>query len=376
LLRTKAESERLDAEFKAAGGRHWEARDDRKRRIEGLKKEIGECEARLVACAATELPLGLVGDLLERVERQDEREQEAAEAEVIRRLLAERDERLLALLAELEAPSPVVKKVKTHLARDRESRAAAAGDVDPRLMLSSGARSFLHHLRGQRLAELRREAASLLERRSDLMRQLEETRRDDSITPEDEGIGELLRRIRAANERMGKLKEQADQLDRAMAERRAELEARSVKLQKIREREAKEDFARDDRRRMARIAGKTRVVMQEFLTRATERKIERLSDLITDSFRFLLRKQSLVERIHIDPSTFAITLFNQAGHALPKERLSEGEKQIFAISVLWGWPGRRRIRCRRSSTRPWPGSTPRTGVTSSSGTSPTRATRS
>jgi DNA sulfur modification protein DndD len=87
---------------------------------------------------------------------------------------------------------------------------------------------------------------------------------------------------------------------------------------------------------MARIAARTRVVMQEFLARATESKIERLSDLITDSFRFLLRKQSLIERIHIDPSTFAITLFNQAGHALPKERLSEGEKQIFAISVLWG----------------------------------------
>ena len=87
---------------------------------------------------------------------------------------------------------------------------------------------------------------------------------------------------------------------------------------------------------MARIAGKTRVVMQEFLARATERKIDRLSDLITESFRFLLRKQTMVERIHIDPSTFAITLYNEAGHALPKERLSEGEKQIFAISVLWG----------------------------------------
>ena len=44
----------------------------------------------------------------------------------------------------------------------------------------------------------------------------------------------------------------------------------------------------------------------------------------------------MVERIHIDPATFAITLYNESGHALSKERLSEGEKQIFAISVLWG----------------------------------------
>ncbi len=42
------------------------------------------------------------------------------------------------------------------------------------------------------------------------------------------------------------------------------------------------------------------------------------------------------DRIHIDPSSFAITLYSEAGHALSKERLSEGEKQIFAISVLWG----------------------------------------
>jgi DNA sulfur modification protein DndD len=76
--------------------------------------------------------------------------------------------------------------------------------------------------------------------------------------------------------------------------------------------------------------------MQDFLTRATERKIDRLSELITDSFRFLLRKQTMVERIHIDPVNFSITLFNAAGQALPKQRLSEGEKQLFAISVLWG----------------------------------------
>jgi DNA sulfur modification protein DndD len=87
---------------------------------------------------------------------------------------------------------------------------------------------------------------------------------------------------------------------------------------------------------MARIAARTREVMKEFLTRATERKIDRLSNLITESFLYLLRKQTMVERIHIDPSTFAITLYSESGHALSKERLSEGEKQIFAISVLWG----------------------------------------
>src|SRR5262249_25861432 len=81
-LRQRAESElqRLEEEFKAAGGRHWEGRTERERRKEGLEKEIRECASRLVSLAGAELPLCLVGDLLEGVERQDEREQQVAEA--------------------------------------------------------------------------------------------------------------------------------------------------------------------------------------------------------------------------------------------------------------------------------------------------------
>ena len=63
--RTEGEVQRLEEEFKAAGGRQWEARGDRKRRQEELKKEVSECESRLVALAATELPLCLVDDLLD-----------------------------------------------------------------------------------------------------------------------------------------------------------------------------------------------------------------------------------------------------------------------------------------------------------------------
>ncbi|MFO1003455.1 MAG: hypothetical protein U0936_24245 [Planctomycetaceae bacterium] len=53
-------------------------------------------------------------------------------------------------------------------------------------------------------------------------------------------------------------------------------------------------------------------------------------------FQFLLRKQAFVDHVEIDPETFGITLFDTLGATVPKDRLSEGEKQIFAISVLWG----------------------------------------
>ena len=39
---------------------------------------------------------------------------------------------------------------------------------------------------------------------------------------------------------------------------------------------------------------------------------------MTESFRFLLRRKPLVERVAIDPQSFAITLYDQAGTAVPK----------------------------------------------------------
>ena len=57
-------------------------------------------------------------------------------------------------------------------------------------------------------------------------------------------------------------------------------------------------------------------------------------------------KGTLVKRIVIDPATFGIMLYDHAGQALAKQRLSEGEKQIFAIAVLWGLA--------RASARPLP----------------------
>jgi DNA sulfur modification protein DndD len=336
LRRTRQEVDRLEHDFAAAGGKHWEAQSERKQRKSELQKEIAGCDSRLVALAGAELPLALVGDLLGSVENQDKIERERAEAEVIERLLTQRDEELVAFLAASKASAALAKKVEAHLAGDRQSRASAAREVAPRHGLTGPARSLLSDLRRRRLRELVQSAADLCEERQQLDRELADVTGDIEIAPDDEAIGRFLKKLRAATERYATLSEGAKRQDRAIEEKKNQWEAQRAKLQAIQEREAKDEFTRDDRARMARVAARTRDVMREFLVKATERKIDRLSDLISESFRFLCRKQTMVERIHIEPASFAVTLFDEAGHALSKERLSEGEKQIFAISVLWG----------------------------------------
>ena len=71
---------------------------------------------------------------------------------------------------------------------------------------------------------------------------------------------------------------------------------------------------------MAKLAARTQNVMKTFLQRATETKIDRLSSLVTESFRYLLRKKSLVKEITIHPHTFDIKLFDAEGTVVSKQR--------------------------------------------------------
>jgi DNA sulfur modification protein DndD len=299
----------------------------------------------LVALAAGDLPLAIVCDLLFGVEDHDRREREAADAELIQRLLEKRDRRLLDVLRAARGSASLIQRVSEHLAEDRANRQAQS-PVVLRLNLSEGTCSLVGHLGGQRLAAHRDEARELLDRLAKATQEREDLERAIAATPDDADIGAVVERFKSATQGLALLNQQAGQLDAAIAAAREKVEECEGKLGKLWEGRIEKEFAREDVRRMMELAGRTRDTMQVFLQRVTDRKIDRLSALITESFRFLLRKQSLVERIVIDPATFAITVYDQAGQAIAKQRLSEGEKQIFAISVLWGLA--------RASARPLP----------------------
>jgi len=346
-IRLRAEMELKEAEdaFAADGGRHWEARQERNRRLGEVASLDQALRTQLVTLATGNLPLLLVPDLLERVEELDRRERQALGTEVIQRLLLERDNQLLGVLRDARASAAILRKVSEYLASDRLSRQQPAC-LTHRLELSEATRVLLRHLRGQELNDLRAEASELLNQLAPLSREKETLERAIAAAPDDADIASVVKRLKGATHALTLLNEQASQLDAAIATHRSELDDCASKLRQLWLGKIDMAFAHEDGRRMMQLAGRTRETMQVFLKRVTTHKIDRLSGFITDSFRFLLRKQTLVERILIDPATFAITLYDATGQPIAKQRLSEGEKQIFAIAVLWGLA--------RASARPLP----------------------
>lgn len=334
-LRAEQEQRAAATQFSSAGGRHWEERERRRQRFEELDSQSRDREAELCGLAASELPLAMVGDLLGDVERQDGRERQAAEAELIDRLLVERDGRLMDLLEEVKAAARVVERVDAHLQADRESRHTEE-PTPRRLELTEPSRLLLRDLRGRTLASLLERSRDLTEKVERIRHEREELERAEAATPDEADIGHFIDHLRQATQRATLLNDQAKRLDDAITPVRAELKDAEERMERLVLKRVEQEFAGEDHRRMLQLTERTGTTMQEFLERVTIRKIDRLSTLITESFLYLLRKSSFVKRIAIDPLTFGITLFDSDGRGVPKQRLSEGEKQIFAVAILWG----------------------------------------
>ena len=81
---------------------------------------------------------------------------------------------------------------------------------------------------------------------------------------------------------------------------------------------------------------KVQATLKVFKQKLKLRKLNQLETLVTECFLYLLHKSNLVHRVQIDTETFSLSLFDYEGQPVPKHRLSAGEKQLLAISLLWG----------------------------------------
>lgn len=87
-------------------------------------------------------------------------------------------------------------------------------------------------------------------------------------------------------------------------------------------------------------------VLGEFKAALLCKKLLQLQNVVTNSFNALCRKKDSVREISINPEDFSVSFKGKDDLPLAKSQLSAGEKQIYAISMLWGLA--------KSSGRPLP----------------------
>ena len=90
----------------------------------------------------------------------------------------------------------------------------------------------------------------------------------------------------------------------------------------------------DESNRALDYANKAKDALNEFAKRVAINKIKNVESEFIQSFRNLARKDDININAQIEPHTFSVKLLNDFGNEIPKESLSAGERQIYAIAML------------------------------------------
>lgn len=335
LERSQLTFEKAEKTFAQGGGEHWAKREEVKSNEQSLEAEKQVAVAGLMDLAFGSLPLTMLSELTDDVKASDDAERVREESMIVGAAIETYNARVVKGLKKKKVPKQTL-ELLGEIQRNELPTKTDSSDSMIELQLSEQARSQVHQLQGDPGKELANKVKDSINRFEDLQSKLDSVKRSLAATPQEDEIKLLSEGFKLAAKDLGKIEQRANSFDQQIAEKNREQEDLQKQLEsKLLKHEAQNVKATDSNR-MAALAGRTREAMREFLKRSTAAKIDRLSDYIYESFQYLLRKKSLVENIQIDPESFEITLMSKDGSPIPKQRLSEGEKQIFAISVLWG----------------------------------------
>lgn len=161
---------------------------------------------------------------------------------------------------------------------------------------------------------------------------LRKTRVQLAKVPDDEVLKPLLERLNELNQQLGNLAQEREQIEAAQSSVDNELES----LQRERHRLVEKQRNREGVEGRLTLIDNLQAALVDYRKRVSEQKVRMLRRVVLECFRQLCRKGDLLREIDIDPKTYDVILYDENRQAIPQEELSFGEKQILAVSLLWG----------------------------------------
>ena len=323
----------VERDLARSGGDVYERRQELGEATSAVEQEVKEMEIALRHVAASEAPLLLVTDLLSSVCATADAELMAAQERQFIDKVRTRDEKILEMVAASDAKSS--KKLAAFLAADIAARKEAAGLAE---ILGMGAQAVA-------IAKMM-VASTLPERRSELVQRLDARenaviRRDRLVAqvasvPAAETLESLLRQREDLKGELTKVRAVIQDRERNIEKLNTLILRAKQSLIKVTQEKVQEDFNAEDAVRTIRYATRVQETLRAFQDRTVRENLQRIQKLVLKSFRELIGKEALVKDIDIDPVSFSITLLGQRGEVVPSERLSAGERQLFAVAMLWG----------------------------------------
>ncbi|MEU6720388.1 DNA sulfur modification protein DndD [Nonomuraea sp. NPDC046802] len=335
LSTARDDADKADEAYRIAGGELWDQRRTLEQALATARNRTGQAEndmreAITGGCAPLLLAPGLLTEVVERAEaeRHEDRQRVLADA------LPDRDQAVLAELTRRGLTREVLEQVRVVLDADIQTRRERAHS-EAVVALSPYATVQARRLLDIELSAAGKTVTSLVEAHAALVEEASTLERRLASVPNPESIQQV-----AADREEAHAAVETAQRELAQDE---EDERRTVRETERAERlraDAYKEYAEawagvEDARRILAYSKKSRETMAKYRTRLIQHHIGRIQEEVLACLRALLRKTDLV----IDVETFSVTLQTRtrAGtRPLPAHKLSAGERELLAVSLLWG----------------------------------------
>lgn len=329
LVKARRTLETLEAAYKQEGGSLFERRVEIEREFAQVSTRLAEIRSSLVQLAAGPLPLLMMGSHLNELHKQAGRERTAAESHQVLGVLEERDQWLMDML-----PAEAKAAVEEELEADRAKRAKSARlkvdlGLSPDTLPQLSALDEALSRDKARAAELLQQAAKAAEQRVQLERQL-------AGVPAKSKVEAIQKEREDQLQKVARLEREHENSLNSVAELKRRLEYVSASLKRAHEEFVRTKVKAEEVERIIKYSEKARKTLEQFGDALLKRHISRLEVAMLTSFQTLMRKQGLVNDLRIDTDKFTLTLADTDGEPIDPGRLSAGERQLLAVSLLWG----------------------------------------
>lgn len=331
---------RFEAAFHTAPESRDAAREQEKKRILASNR-LGQVGSEIRALCEKALPFALAGPLFDGIRRQVEIERESATGEAIKEHAEALARRIVRVV---EEPEPIYReKLSPERMLELERRILrllkegdSKRDVTKILDLSDrDAARVLNRMETLETSDIFLLKPLLEEEREleEQVRQLEGSSQVGVLTDSERELFEQLQadmegcstQIGRKTEQLRVLEEEILSIEKRIAEIEVEIEKLYEKHNVSRE---KAEFIEE--------CDSIASVLSQFIVRLRKNKVHLLQEKTFEMYRLLSSRSGLIRDIVIDDQTYEVRITDRNGHEIRKSSLSAGEKEVFAVSLLWG----------------------------------------
>jgi DNA sulfur modification protein DndD len=339
-LQLEEARQRFEAAFHTEPETRETIRANEKKRIQAANR-LAQVDSEIRTMCEKILPYAISGRLFDPIRRQIEAERESAGSDAIKEHAASLAKRIVRVV---EEPEPIYReKLSNEKMAELERRifqllkeGDPQSDVVRILDLSDrDAARVLNKMESLESGDVFL-LKPLLEEKRELtvqIRRLEGLSQGGLLTESEQELFEQLQsEMEGCSTQIGRKSEQLRLLEEEILTLEKRITAIQMEIEKLYEKHHVSKERAEFIEECDAIAG----VLNQFVVRLRKNKVHLLQEKTFEMYRLLSSRSGLIKDIIIDNKTYEVRISDRNGHEIKKSGLSAGEKEVFAVSLLWG----------------------------------------